>query len=123
MLGSTHYMEEAESCDRLALLNRGRLIALDTPRRLRAGMPEPIFRVRSPEPVRDVGRLAGDTAVIDAALFGRAIHMVLDPGSGVGLDEVLPRNGLPTESGARIQPSLEDVFVSYVRRAGGAVLG
>lgn len=35
---STHYMEEAEYCDRLALMNRGRLIALDTPARLRAGM-------------------------------------------------------------------------------------
>ena len=44
---STHYMEEAEYCDRLALMNRGRIIALDRPAELRAQMGEPILEVES----------------------------------------------------------------------------
>ena len=49
--------------------------------------------------------------------------MVTDPRSEVALDLLLHRNGLPADSGTRISPSLEDVFVSYVRRAGGAMSG
>ena len=120
---STHYMEEAESCDRLALLNRGRLIAIDTPRRLRQAMPEPIYRVRAADAVTAVTRLAADPAVIDAALFGRDIHVVIERSAESELGELLRRNGLPPESASPISPSLEDVFVSYVRRAGGAVVG
>jgi len=123
ILVSTHYMEEAESCDRLALLNRGRLIALDTPRNLRLAMPESIYRVRTPDAVNVVGGLASDGQVVDAALFGREIHVVMDPAAGAdAVTDLLVRHGLPAESGSLIDPSLEDVFVSYVRRAGGAVV-
>ncbi len=123
ILVSTHYMEEAESCDRIALLNRGRLIAIDTPRNLRQAMPETIYRVRTPHAVAAVGRLARDPAVVDAALFGRDIHAVIEPGAESEVGEVLRRNGLPAEAASPISPSLEDVFVSCVRRAGGAVVG
>jgi ABC-2 type transport system ATP-binding protein len=90
---STHYMEEAEYCHRLALLNRGRLIALDTPRALR----EEEARVRAAQdraaPSRGPDR------------EGPAASM---PGGTRGLSTL---------------PSLEDVFVSRVEREGGAVLG
>jgi ABC-2 type transport system ATP-binding protein len=68
---TTHYMEEAEYCNRLALMNRGRLIALDTPAGLRAAHREPI-------------------------LEGRENRLEM------------------------VEPSLEDVFISLVRDAGGA---
>ncbi len=123
ILVSTHYMEEAESCDRLALLNRGKLIAIDTPRNLRQDMPEPIYRVWTSDPVAAVTRLAGDPAVVEAALFGRDIHAVIQPGAVPMVGELLIRNGLDPESASPISPSLEDVFVSQVRRAGGAVAG
>ena len=67
-------------------------------------------------------RLAEDPDVIEAALFGRDVHMVVDPTATSSLEALLDRNDLPAESGSRIDPSLEDVFVSCVRRAGGAVV-
>lgn len=122
---STHYMEEAEYCNRLALMNRGQLIALDTPRALRQAMREPLFRAGSAHPAQSVQALAGDGRVVEAALYGRAVHVLLPAGPdaeerarslvadpALGLTDIEP-----------IPPSLEDVFVAAVRHAGGVVAG
>jgi ABC-2 type transport system ATP-binding protein len=77
---STHYMEEAEYCDRLALMNRGRLIALDTPAGLREKADERIYRVAAPDAVRLADRLAAAPGVVEAALFGRDLHVTLEEG-------------------------------------------
>src|SRR5690606_38211929 len=67
---STHYMEEAEYCLRLALMNRGRLIALDTPQNLRRGLREPILELQLEDAPRAVEVLKGAPGVIEAAMFG-----------------------------------------------------
>lgn len=87
---STHYMEEAEYCHRLALMNRGRLIALDSPRALRE---------------EEARRMARHTAVGS-------------PGGGADLPGEAAEVRTPISS-----PTLEDVFIARVERAGGAVLG
>jgi ABC-2 type transport system ATP-binding protein len=122
---STHYMEEAEYCDRLALMNRGRLIAIGTPKGLRAEMDEPIFRVETNDAPRTVPALAGTHGVIDASLFGRALRVVVTDAAHAAqmLRERIEQAGLVCRSIERISPSLEDVFVSRVRNAGGAVAG
>ena len=74
---STHYMEEAEYCDRLALMNRGKLIALGTPAEMRASMPEAVLRVETENAPRAVATLAGAEGIIDASLFGRALRVVV----------------------------------------------
>ncbi|MDP2470699.1 MAG: ABC transporter ATP-binding protein [Candidatus Palauibacterales bacterium] len=125
VLVSTHYMEEAEYCNRVALMNRGRLIALDRPGALRAALEEPILEVRTMDAARAVEALAGADGVIEAAMFGRRLHVAAS-------DEALARSsiesrlagaGLRAEQIERIEPSLEDVFVSLVRREGGTVAG
>jgi len=122
---STHYMEEAEYCHRLALLNRGRLIALDTPRALRSRVVEPILEVRTDDAPRAVAALSGASGVVDAGMFGRALHVtVTDAVAGESaVRSVLTDAGLPVESIEGVRPSLEDVFVSLVRAGGGAVVG
>jgi ABC-2 type transport system ATP-binding protein len=122
---STHYMEEAEYCHRLALMNRGRLIALDTPRALREGMGEPILEVVVDDPPRGIEALAGAEGIVDATLFGRRLHVAVeDAATGRRrVEEALARRGLDTRSLREVTPSLEDVFVSRVRREGGAVEG
>lgn len=122
---STHYMEEAEYCHRLALMNRGRLIALDSPSGLRATMTEPILEFATNDPPHAVGVAEAVEGVIEASMFGRAVHVVVE-------DEAAARELLPTRLGEhgfecsgirRINPSLEDLFVSLVRLEGGAVEG
>lgn len=76
---STHYMEEAEYCDRLILMNRGRLIAEGTPAALRASLTEPIYRLEVDDAPRAVQLLLQIPGVLDAAIFGRAVHLVLEP--------------------------------------------
>lgn len=124
---STHYMEEAENCHRLALMNRGRLIALDTPARLRAEMDEPILRVRTDQAQVAVSLLQDLPGVIEAALFGRFLHLAVEPGAVAGVEAgvaaALAAAGLHCDGIESVRPSLEDVFVARVRRGGGAVAG
>ena len=122
---STHYMEEAEYCNRLALMARGRLIALDSPRALRQAMDEPLYRARATDPARAVQALARDPRVVEAALFGRAVHILLAPGPDAQdrVDAIAGSPEFGLEGVERVPPSLEDVFVAAVRRAGGVVAG
>ena len=122
---TTHYMEEAEYCDRLALMNRGELIALDTPARLRASLDVPILEVRVDESPKGVQALQGVEGLREAAMFGRDLHVTVDEaGSGSRrVEEALAAAGVEVRSVERIEPSLEDVFVARVRAAGGAPAG
>lgn len=122
---STHYMEEAEYCHRLALMNRGRLIALDSPAELRAGMTEAILELRVDDPPGAVEALAGGPGIIDAALFGRNLHVAVAEareGRSV-ISESLKKRGISLLGMESVSPSLEDVFVARIRAEGGAVLG
>jgi ABC-2 type transport system ATP-binding protein len=116
-------MEEAEYCHRLALMNRGRLIALDTPVALRSGMTEPVLEVRTDDGVHAIDALAGAPFVRAAGLFGRAVHVTLDgaAGSPAALEVRLREQGVRFESVVPIEPTLEHVFIARVQSAGGAV--
>ncbi len=122
---STHYMEEAEYCTRLALMNRGRLIALDRPSALKQSMEEPLFEVATDTPSKAVEALQGEPGILEAAMFGRAVHvMVEDAALAVRhVPLVLERAGRTCGAIRRIEPSLEDVFVALVRKEGGAAVG
>ena len=119
---STHYMEEAEYCHRLALMNRGRMIALDTPARLRAGMRAPLFELVTDDSPRTVEALAGTPGVEEAAMYGRSVHLTASDREQAQRDipARLAAAGLTLHAMREIAPSLEDVFVYQVRAAGGA---
>ena len=125
VLVSTHYMEEAEYCDRLILMNRGRLIAAGTPAGLRAEMTEPIYTIAVDHAPAAVEALQHTEGVLEAAMFGRDLHVVA--ADAAQAERVVPAAlaaaGHAVRSMTRGQPSLEDVFVSLVRREGGAVTG
>jgi ABC-2 type transport system ATP-binding protein len=120
---STHYMEEAENCHRLALMHRGQLIALDTPARLRAGAQEPIVEIRTDDSARTVEALKDAPGVVEAAMFGRAVHVTVRDvdEARIRVPALLATRGLRTDRFEPVTPSLEDVFVARVRAEGGAV--
>jgi ABC-2 type transport system ATP-binding protein len=122
---STHYMEEAEYSHRLALLTRGRLIALDTPASLRAGMTDPILQIETDDAPKAADTLKRAPGVIEASMFGRDVHVVVESEADAHRDipAILARSGNTCENIHPVSPSLEDVFVAHVRREGGAVLG
>jgi drug efflux transport system ATP-binding protein len=122
---TTHYMEEAEYCDRLALMNRGKLIALDTPAGLREAFRQPLLEVRSGAGPQAAELLEKLPDVAGAGLFGRSVHVTLQPGVDAEAAEKeigrqLAGRGIEVESIEPIPPSLEDVFIARVEEAGGA---
>jgi ABC-2 type transport system ATP-binding protein len=120
---STHYMEEAENCHRLALMHRGRLIALDTPAQLRAAAREPIVELHTEDSARTVEALKDTPGVVEAAMFGRAVHVTVSDleEARTSIPALLATRGLRTDRFEPVTPSLEDVFVARVRAEGGAV--
>ncbi len=122
---TTHYMEEAEYCHRLALMNRGRLIALDTAAGLRADMQLPLFEVHSEATPQAVRVLDGAEGIVDAAMYGRTLHVTAEAEDGADdrIRSHLARAEIAVTSVKQIQPSLEDVFVARIRDEGGARSG
>ncbi|HEY5491811.1 MAG TPA: ABC transporter ATP-binding protein [Gemmatimonadaceae bacterium] len=122
---STHYMEEAEYCNRLALMNRGRIIALDRPPALRTQMAEPILEVTADNASAAARALQHQPGIIEAAMFGRAVHVVVEDVAAAEafIPTLLSTHGIACTGIHPVRPSLEDVFVSLVRREGGAVAG
>ena len=122
---STHYMEEAEYCHRLALMNRGRLIALDAPAALHAMMAEPLLEITTDHGPAVAQALQGAPGVIEAAMFGRDVHVIVEDAAAAraALPGFLAAHPLPLAAMTPVRPSLEDVFVSLVKREGGAVAG
>lgn len=121
---TTHYMEEAEYCHRLALMNRGRLIALDRPAALKASSHEPLFEVETEHTVRAVEMLQGAAGVVRCGMFGRALHVTTQNAEEgpATIRRALEAEGVAILTLRPIAPSLEDVFIALVAAAGGAVV-
>jgi len=114
---TTHYMEEAEYCDRIGLIHRGELIAIGTPEDLKTRlMQEEVLDVRCERPQDSIEMLEALDSVKEVALFGNGLHVVA-PDSEVASRDIhaaLTKAGLRIEHIERIKPSMEDVFVSLV---------
>ncbi|WP_026853892.1 ABC transporter ATP-binding protein [Geothrix fermentans] len=114
---TTHYMEEAEYCDRLALIYRGELVALGTPSDMKGSlMADQVLSVSCERPHEALGVAAGLEGVRDAALFGRDIHLMTEDAGDLAprLRQVLEARGFQVGTMEPITPSLEDVFVSLI---------
>lgn len=109
---TTHFMDEAERCTRIAFISGGRLLAYDTPERLKASaLSGYLVEVEAADLVESIRRIETQPFVRECSLHGRLIHVLLSERSAV---EALVRF---TGAAVRpIAPSLEDVFVALVRR-------
>lgn len=114
---TTHYMDEAQNCDRIALIYKGAIIAMGTPDTLKTKcMKGLVLRILLPEPEEWIERLEKLEFISEVALFGVALHAVVqDMGQAqAALSELFSREGVRGFRIERIPPSLEDVFISLI---------
>jgi ABC-2 type transport system ATP-binding protein len=117
---TTHYMDEAEYCRRLAIIMAGRLAALGSPAELKAAHgPQGLVAVEADDPLAALAVLKARPEVREATLFGLTLHAALiGPDPGEAARAALGQAGLAVRSVKPIQPGLEDVFISLVGREG-----
>jgi ABC-2 type transport system ATP-binding protein len=115
---TTHYLDEADYCDRLALIYRGRIIAEGTPRLLRESMmTKEVLEIEVDRLVAAMDLLA--SRGIEAAIFGSRIHATVDDAAASlpAVGTMLAGAGIRVAKIERILPSLEDVFVTMIGQA------
>jgi ABC-2 type transport system ATP-binding protein len=120
VLVTTHYLDEAERCQRVALMHRGRIAALGTVSQVKEVFRDrAIVEIRAGDPVRAMRMLDEMPDVEKTSLFGTAVHAMLPRGIAdrVSLSSRLREAGVDVTSEARVEPSLEDVFLDVVERS------
>jgi ABC-2 type transport system ATP-binding protein len=118
---TTHYMEEAEYCNRLALIFRGQIVALGTPSELKQKSMKGELLAVECEPLGSaVEVLQSAPDVIDAAVFGNALHLVVRDATAAipQVKKYLSDRSIMVGRVEKIHPSLEDVFVSLTTASG-----
>jgi ABC-2 type transport system ATP-binding protein len=114
---TTHYMDEAEYCDRLALINQGRIVALGTPAELKTRyMPEAVWELETDHLIDSLQALKKGQRFSEVAVFGNTLHVVAKKGEDLSsfIPSILAGEGIPPKRLEQIEPSLEDVFVSLI---------
>ena len=109
---STHFMDEAERCQRIAFMSQGKLLALDSPDQLKEKVISGVMvEIELPSPMEWLARLESQTWVKEASLHGSVIHILLP-------DETALRSleALTDKRPRRITPSLEDVFINLAKK-------
>ena len=123
VLVTTHYLDEAEHCHRVANIQAGKLAALGTVDELKSIFASrPIFELRSPRPVDAMQALDRMSEVEKTSIFGTAVHAVMRSGDAdtETLAGRLRAEGIEVTSSTRVVPSLEDVFLDVAEKGAAA---
>ncbi len=123
ILVTTHYMEEAEFCDRLVLIYQGRIIAQGTPRELKQEVHETILALQPDDLDGALNLIKKLPQVVEAAVFGDGLHVaVTHPEEGAQqIEETLKDHNIVLLRGIEpVRPSLEDAFISLIQRTEAA---
>jgi len=123
VLVTTHYLDEAEHCHRIAIIHAGKLAALGTATELKQVFEaRPIVEIHASSPVEAMAALDEHPAVEKTSLFGTAVHAVVrhaSTGADV-LQAALEQRGIRVHAIGPVSPSLEDVFLDVVENVGAA---
>jgi ABC-type multidrug transport system ATPase subunit len=117
---STPYMDEADRCDRVALVQRGRLLAIDTPRAVAAAYDRPLLAVRAPDRHHALQVLRALPHARSVYPFGETLHYT-DQRAGVAADDIareleasLAAQGLAGAEVRPATPTIEDAFIALM---------
>lgn len=118
---ATAYLDEADRCHRVGLLHQGRLVACDTPARLRTLMPGTLLELRTRQSRLAAGLLRERLSGIQVGLFGDRVHLVsADPvGAELSARAILRQAGIDLLALRPVEPSLEDVFIAVLGNSEG----
>jgi ABC-2 type transport system ATP-binding protein len=119
---TTAYLDEAERCHRVGLMHQGRLLAVDTPDRIKRLMGGQLVEISVLDARQARRRLERVPEAKAVTLFGRRLHVAVDD-AGRDLPAILAAlevEGLHPHDPRRIAPTLEDVFIAMIERAGDA---
>ena len=114
---TTHYMEEAEYCDRIALIYNSRIIAAGSPQELKTGaMHDTIIDLHCPNPQLLIEELSALPQIREAVLFGAGLHIVTANADSAqkAIRDLFQSMKLTSFSMETILPSMEDVFISLI---------
>jgi len=117
---STPYLDEAERCGRVALLDHGTLLALDTPAALRATLGGTLLEVLTSDHRRAADVLRESAGTVDVQMFGERVHVRLRPDVRepvAAVTSTLTGAGIEVNSVRRVPPSLEDVYIARLEEA------
>jgi ABC-2 type transport system ATP-binding protein len=120
VLVTTHYLEEAEQCNRLGLMVAGELLVEGTPSEVKARQQGHLLEFRVDQPQRAADLLKSDAAHWRVALFGNRLHIITDGDVETGIRENTQRleaAGIRVLEAREGRFSLEDVFISVVEQA------
>jgi len=120
VLVTTHYLDEAEHCDRVAIIQAGKLAAFGTIPELKNTFAErPILEIRAAEPVQAMRALDAMREVEKTSIFGTAVHAVLRSSetSPLSVARALEAAGISVTECVLVPPSLEDVFLDVAERS------
>jgi ABC-2 type transport system ATP-binding protein len=114
---STHHIEEAESCDRIALMSGGRVIALDAPGELERAIEHCTIELETDNVLRALSIAERADGVRHAVLFGRRLHLVVDDATRAlaALPGIFSAAGIAVRRMAQVTPSLEDAVMALLR--------
>jgi len=117
---TTHYMDEAEHCDRIALIIAGKIIALDSPSGLKAEIPYSVYSLHVDNFISVFERIEKLQYIEEAAIFGSDIHILCrkDIKLKTELVKEFKKYDIKNYKIEKVFPSLEDVFVTHARRLG-----
>jgi ABC-2 type transport system ATP-binding protein len=115
ILVSTPYMDEATLCQRIALIQNGSILSIDTPEGIIENFPHPLFAVRSENMIRLLQHLRASNLVSSANSFGEFHHVTIEGDGAEPLEKELKQNGYPKVEVLRIRPTIEDCFISLMK--------
>jgi ABC-2 type transport system ATP-binding protein len=108
---TTHYMDEAEHCDRIAIIDNGDIVALDTPEALKASVGKDRVQIQTEDDQAAISELR-DRFAIDAALHEGAVTFSVPSGEQF-VPKLFAELGVPISSVSVARPTLDDVFMSF----------
>jgi ABC-2 type transport system ATP-binding protein len=116
ILTSTAYLDEAERCHRVALLNQGKLLFCDTPANLKAKFSKGVLSITGPDPRRLRSELEGAKGISSLLLTGDRLHVIVDDATLriPEFEKKLKEADVPFDAIKQIEPSIEDLFVDAV---------